>query len=73
MRLWKQDGANELERFAGILHLLHWVVYDINTAAVSGAMTRNGQSDYCRWAEQQGLVSRAANRVVRCLVFVYTP
>jgi len=73
MRLWKQDGANELERFAGLLYLLHWVVNDINMPPVSGAVTRNGQSDNRGWAEQQGLVSRAVNQVVRCLVFVYAP
>jgi len=43
MRVRKQDGANELEGFAGILHLLHHVVNDVNTPAVSGAVTRNGQ------------------------------
>jgi len=73
MQLWKEDGANELERFAGILHLLHRVVNGINTPAVSGAVTRNGQSDNRGWAEQRGLVSRAANRVVCCLVCAYAP
>jgi len=73
MRLWKQDGANELEVFADLLHLLHWVVNNINTAAVSGAVTRNCQSDNRGWAEQRGLVSRAVNQVVRCLVCVYAP
>jgi hypothetical protein len=55
------------------LVLLHWVVNDINTAGISGPVTRNGLGDCRGWAEQQGLISRAVNRVVRCLVFVYAP
>jgi len=73
MGLCKQDGANELERVAGILYLLHYVVNDVNTPAVSGAVTRNGQSDNRGWAEQRGLVLRAANLVVCCLVCAYAP
>jgi len=73
MRVRKQDGANELEGFAGLLHLLYWVVNDINTPAVSGAVTRNGQSDNRGWAEQQGNISHAVDRVVCRLVCVCAP
>jgi len=73
MRLCKQDGANELEVFADLLHLLHYVVNNINTATISGVVTRNGQSDNRGWAEERGLVSCAVNQVVRCLVCVYAP
>jgi len=73
MRVRKQDGANELEGFAGLLHLLHWVVNDINTPAVSEVVTRNGQRDNRGWAEQQGHISHAVDRVVCRLVCVYAP